>query len=288
MRRLVLSAALAAVGLGGVASAGSPEVSVRVAPAEVRQGGAAEVTVWIRPAPVGRLAVRFAGRTWPLYRDRDRWRTYLGTDPTTAVGGREVLVEATGAAGSAVLARATLTVRRVPFARRRLTLDPDDLARLDPALLQDEARRVARALRVLSDAQLWEGAFDLPVRGRLTSRYGVLSIYQGQVRGFHRGVDLAAAEGTPVRAAAAGVVRLAEELPVSGNAVLVDHGLGVVTAYLHLSRLEVTSGRPVRRGDLLGRVGATGLATGPHLHWGLRVNGVYVDPLLWVRARPSL
>jgi murein DD-endopeptidase MepM/ murein hydrolase activator NlpD len=288
MRGAILTAGLLVVaGLSGGVAAG-PAVSLRLSSAEVRQGGTVEVTVWVRPAPGGLLAVRFAGRTWPLYRDRDRWRTYLGTDPSTAAGVRDVVVEAAGAAGTVVLARGTLTVRRVPFARRHLTLDPDDLARLDPALLQEEARRVARALRVLSDRQLWQGAFDLPVAGRLTSPYGVISIYQGQVRGFHRGVDLAASEGTPVRAAAAGIVRLAEELPTSGNAVLVDHGLGVVTSYLHLSQIAVTAGLAVRRGEVLGRVGATGLATGPHLHWGLRVNGVYVDPLRWVRARPSL
>ncbi|MDR7401878.1 MAG: M23 family metallopeptidase [Armatimonadota bacterium] len=284
MRQAVLTGLLVAAGVAGAAASPPPTVSFRLAAPEVRQGAAVEMTVWIRPGPPGRPVVRFAGREWALYRERDRWRTYLATDPTTAPGVRGVTVEAVGPAGPVVLARTTLTVRRVPFARRRLTLDPDDLARLDPALLQDEARRVARALRVLADRQLWQGRFTLPVGGRLTSRYGVISVYQGEVRGFHRGVDLAAPEGTPVRAAAGGVVRLAEELPVSGNAVLVDHGLGIVTSYLHLSAVEVAPGQPVRRGDQVGRVGATGLATGPHLHWGLRVNGVYVDPLAWVQT----
>ncbi|MGH2349374.1 MAG: M23 family metallopeptidase [bacterium] len=128
----------------------------------------------------------------------------------------------------------------------------------------------------------------------MTSPYGVVSVYchadcagsqrrQGQIRGFHRGVDLAAAAGTPVAAANDGIVRLAETLPLSGKAVLLDHGMGIVTSYLHQSAILVRPGQRVRRGEIIGRVGSTGLSTGPHLHWGLRINGVHVDPMPWTR-----
>jgi murein DD-endopeptidase MepM/ murein hydrolase activator NlpD len=89
-----------------------------------------------------------------------------------------------------------------------------------------------------------------------------------------------------VRAANHGVVRLAEGIPLSGNAVLIDHGLGVFTTYMHMSRIAVRRGQRVKKGDLVGAVGSTGVATGPHLHWGLRVNGLYVDPLRWVTPIP--
>src|SRR5207247_2873809 len=99
------------------------------------------------------------------------------------------------------------------------------------------------------------------------------------------GADIAAAEGEIVRAANSGIVRLAEPLPLSGDTVIVDHGMGILTFYMHMSAIDVTPGEIVQRGAVVGRVGSTGLATGPHLHWGVRVNGVYVDPLLWTRRR---
>lgn len=231
---------------------------------------------------LSQVRVRFAGRSWPVYpAGQGFWRTVIGTDPTTSPGRHTVAVEATTARGAPVVLRRTVTVARVAFARRRVTFDPAQAALLTPEAVERERRRVREALRVLHPWQLWEDPMTLPLQGPVSSPYGVLSIYQGQVRGFHGGVDIPAEEGTPVRSAADGIVRLAEPLPISGNAVLVDHGLGVVTSYLHLSQIDVRVGQRVGRGQVIGRVGSTGLATGPHLHWGVRVNGVRVDPLPW-------
>ncbi|OLD42398.1 MAG: hypothetical protein AUI83_19370 [Armatimonadetes bacterium 13_1_40CM_3_65_7] len=138
-------------------------------------------------------------------------------------------------------------------------------------------------MRVLEPAQLWSASFQIPLTGRISSPYGVISIYQGASHGWHHGVDIAAPEGEIVRAANSGIVRLAEPLPLSGDTVIVDHGMGILTFYMHMSAIDVTPGEIVQRGAVVGRVGSTGLATGPHLHWGVRVNGVYVDPLLWTR-----
>ncbi|MFN3285991.1 MAG: M23 family metallopeptidase, partial [bacterium] len=120
--------------------------------------------------------------------------------------------------------------------------------------------------------------------GPVASPYGVRSVYNGQPRGHHLGVDIRAAAGTPVRAAHTGVVVLAERLPLGGNTVIVDHGAGVFTSYLHLQSLAASVGARVRQGQVVGFVGSTGLSTAPHLHWAVRVNGVPVDPLQWVRV----
>lgn len=275
----LLTAVLLAI--ASVTYAAQPQVVIQLSTATVRQGRAIALTV--RAAdPDAEVRVRFAGRSWPVYRQQDLWRTYLGTDPTTPTGPQSVIVETVTPGGSRVLARRTITVSRVSFPRRQLAFDPSQQHLLsDPKFAAEERRKVQAALRVLDPEQLWEGAFVVPVEGSITSPYGVLSIYQGRIRGFHGGVDIAAVEGTPVRAANDGIVRLAGSLPLSGNAVLVDHGLGVVTSYLHLSAVRVTAGQRVRKGDVLGTVGSTGLATGPHLHWGLRTNGVSVDPMPW-------
>jgi murein DD-endopeptidase MepM/ murein hydrolase activator NlpD len=182
---------------------------------------------------------------------------------------------------ASLTARRTVTVVRVAFPRREITFDPALAPLLTQEAAERERRRVVQALRVLHPSQLWTDPLALPLEGKLTSEYGVLSIYQKQVRGFHGGVDIQAPLGTPVRAAGRGIVRLAESLPLSGHAVLVDHGLGVVTSYLHMSEIGVRVGQKVGRGEILGRVGSTGLSTGPHLHWGLRVNGTKVDPMPW-------
>ncbi|HEY3249245.1 MAG TPA: M23 family metallopeptidase [bacterium] len=273
---------LAAVAALPVAAAGP---ALTVTPAVIRQGGTAEVVVtgvmaaWVR--------IRFAGRVWPLRRAGGVWRGFVGTDPLTAPGVRRLVVEAPVASGMPQPAVAAVRVLRVAFPTRRITLAPDRRGLLDPRLAQEEGRIVAAALRVLRPDPLWRAPFRLPVRGIVASPYGVISVYQGQMRGFHHGVDLAAPMGTPVYAANDGIVALAEKLPLSGNAVLIDHGMGIVTSYLHQSALLVRRGQRVSRGQRIGRVGSTGLSTGPHLHWGMRIYGVHVDPMPWItRSAP--
>ena len=113
----------------------------------------------------------------------------------------------------------------------------------------------------------------------MISVFGVRSVFNGEARAPHRGIDFRGATGTPVRAPARGVVVLAEALYFSGSAVVLDHGLGVFSLLGHLSRIDVQPGQLVLRGDVVGAVGATGRVTGPHLHWTLRVGAAAVDPL---------
>lgn len=257
-------------------------LSVVLSSTTVRQGETLQVVI-TSPAPTGRPTVRFGGRLRPVYPVGERrWLALLGTDPTTPPGRTLLRVQAAIPNGTVHVAQHAVTVVRVAFPQRRLTFDPDRASLLTPEQVARERARVNAALRVLSPRRLWTGSFDPPLDAPVSSPYGVLSIYQGTVRGFHGGTDFAAAEGEAVRAVADGIVRLAETLPLSGNAVMVDHGLGVVSSYLHLSSIDVRVGHFVRKGDPLGRVGSTGLATGPHLHLGLRVNGVRVDPMHWI------
>lgn len=258
-----------------------PPLAVQLSRASIRQGDAIRLTV-TTPAPGARLTVRFTGRTWPVYpAGQTTWRTVLGTEPTTPSGHQPVVVEAIAPSGARSVIGRDVTVARVSYPTRRITFQPKQNALLTPENVALERRLVQEALRVLSPDQLWEDPLALPIEGIAGSGYGVLSIYQGVVRGFHGGADFPAPAGTPVRSDADGIVRLAEPLPLSGNAVMIDHGLGVVSSYLHMSAIEVRPGQRVKRGDIVGRVGSTGLATGPHLHWGLTVNGMRVNPMPW-------
>ena len=281
MNRLrMLVAFLILLGLLRMSVSAAAVVLVAVAPARLPQGGAVVVTVR-GPVPEGTMQVRFASRTWPLYQVGDRWQTYMGTDPETIVGLRPVVIELVQQEGVQVLARRSVTVGQVRFPQRYLTFAPGTAALLDAKLVEEEHTKLAAALRTLEPAPLWAGAFRIPVVGPITSVYGVASVYQGGSQGWHHGVDIAAPEGQPVYAANSGIVRLAEPLPLSGIAAIVDHGMGILTYYMHMSAVDVSVGQRVRTGEMIGRVGSTGLATGPHLHWGVHVNGIYVDPLRW-------
>jgi murein DD-endopeptidase MepM/ murein hydrolase activator NlpD len=150
-----------------------------------------------------------------------------------------------------------------------------------------ELATVRKALRTETPGQLWSGSFILPTHGRPSTPFGVKRIRNGRPVGYHRGLDLAAPTGTPIHAAAAGRVVLARALKMHGKTVVIDHGLGVTSLYLHQSALRCHEGQSVRRGDPIGEVGMTGVATGPHLHWAVYVHGTAVSPLFWTKLPPQ-
>jgi murein DD-endopeptidase MepM/ murein hydrolase activator NlpD len=144
-----------------------------------------------------------------------------------------------------------------------------------------ELATVRRALRSETAAQYWDGDFLMPSKGRLSTPFGVKRIRNGRHVGYHRGLDIAAPTGTPIRAAAAGRVVLARSLTMHGKTVVIDHGLGVTSLYIHQSRIRCREGQTVGRGEIIGEVGMTGTATGPHLHWAVYVHGSSVSPRYW-------
>lgn len=160
--------------------------------------------------------------------------------------------------------------------RGSATSDAEFVLRRTAELAQIET---ARRTNAVSDG--WRQDFIWPVRGRLSGFFGSQRIYQGKPGSYHSGLDIAAPAGTPFVAPADGVVVLAAAQPftLEGYLLLVDHGMGLTSAFLHASRLDVVAGQIVRQGQTLGAIGATGRATGPHLHWGLRWRSARLDPL---------
>jgi murein DD-endopeptidase MepM/ murein hydrolase activator NlpD len=158
---------------------------------------------------------------------------------------------------------------------------PPDIA----ARIEREQARVAAARTRDDPREDYAGGFDWPVHGRVSGVYGSQRIYNGTPKSPHSGLDVAAAKGTPVHAPAAGIVTLAEpDLYLTGGTVLLDHGHGLSSNFLPLSRLDVKVGERVERGGVIGLVGATGRATGPHMHWGANWFGVRIDPALLLPA----
>jgi murein DD-endopeptidase MepM/ murein hydrolase activator NlpD len=147
---------------------------------------------------------------------------------------------------------------------------------------REQAEVVATRLRV--DARTdFNKNFIWPIAGRVSGVYGSQRIYNGTPKSWHSGVDVAAAQGTPIKAPAGGIITFAKpDLYLTGGTVLIDHGMGISSNFLHLSRLDVKVGDRIEQGQIIGLVGATGRATGPHMHWGMNWLKVRIDPQLLV------
>jgi biotin carboxyl carrier protein len=209
------------------------------------------------------------------------WIALVGIDLDVRPGTYNASISATGP-GGVTTAKHRLLVRTKRFLTRRLTVDPNFV---DPPA--SEAARIERESAALAAA--WEGTagpnpvpelvFMPPVPDRANSAFGTRSILHGPPRNAHSGADFPSKAGEPIKAPAPGKVVIADDFYFSGGTVVVDHGLGIVSLFAHMSQVLVKAGDDVPQGHVLGLVGATGRVTGPHLHWTVRVNGARVDPL---------
>jgi len=206
------------------------------------------------------------------------WCGFLGADLKAAP--KTIPVRLTWSPSGRVQS-AELKVRAKSYGERRMTL-PKDKVDLDAQALE-RVRRESEAMKRVLDhplpEPLWRGPFLAPLKGELTGPFGRGNIINGQARSPHSGVDLKAEAGRPVEAMNNGRVALVADHFFSGFSVVVDHGGGIQSMYFHLEKILVKDGQPVKKGDVIGRVGSTGRSTGPHLHLGVRVNGARVDPL---------
>lgn len=235
--------------------------------------------------PLPDLTAEWDGKPTPLWKEGSATKTLhalLGVDLEKAPGKYEWKISWNGPEGMAMTCSASVTVRKGQFRTESLKVD-NQFVQPD-AQQQKRAEEDQKKMKVIYDTvtpeRLWEGKFRLPLKDVTTGgNFGRRRILNGQPRSPHAGVDFPAASGTPVFAAQSGKVVLAEELYYSGNTVVIDHGYGIFTMYAHLSEIGVQPGQNVAVSREIGKVGATGRVTGPHLHWGLtiahaRVNGM--------------
>ncbi len=243
----------------------------------VRQGDVIRVRT---PGPAAEA--RMDGRAIRLFVQAEGERLGLMPVPAQKAPGRYNLELLTS--DGKVVSTETVTVKDARFRTQNVVLGKAT-AELKPS--PGEMDTVDAFLKIVSDARHWREPLTLPVPGCMTSPYGVKRLANGKPTGhYHGGLDQRAPAGTPVRAVADGVVRLVKTYNIHGGTVGVDHGQGLESMYLHLSRLAVSEGAVVHKGDILGYSGSTGRSNAPHLHWSLYANGVPVNPLQWVRLRP--
>ena len=211
------------------------------------------------------------------------WLAIVGI-PLSVKPGTEHLTVGSGSAARRVafqVGAKTYTAQHITLKnKRQVNPDPADLRRIERELAeQTEAYRAFRAGVVPSNVVL-----DAPVQGRLSSPFGLRRFFNGEERNPHSGLDFAVPTGTPIRAPAAGRVVLVGDYFFNGKTVFVDHGQGFISMFCHMSAIDVAVGDEVARGGVVGKVGATGRATGPHLHWNVSLNDARVDPAIFIGA----
>ncbi len=217
-----------------------------------------------------------------VVRDRGRWFALLGIPLDTLPGDLDISIASVSGASTRHVA---VHIKNYPEQRltikdkRKVEPNPDDLARIEGE------QKVTEAIKRRFSAPAPATDFALPAKGPLSSRFGLRRIFNGLPRNPHAGLDVAVGTGAPVTAPADGVVANVGDYFFNGNTVFIDHGQGLITAYMHLSRTDVQTGQPVKKGERIGAVGATGRVTGPHLHWAVILNNTAVDPELFL-SRP--
>ncbi len=242
-------------------------------PTSVEQGDVLHVT----GNPTGEAHVTFADKKLRLFSHASGVSGLVPVPATLAPG--QYPLKITDAAGK-MLFNQSIEVRDAKFPIQNIATT-SAMTSLKPA--PGEVESIQTFLNHVSEERLWTEPLRTPTSECMNSPYGVQRYYHGKPSGnFHRGLDLRSPTGTPVKATAAGVVKVAHMWNYTGGTVGLDHGQGFTSMYLHLSKIAATEGATVQAGEVVGYVGSSGFATGPHLHWGLFVGGVAVNPRKWV------
>ncbi|RZL52434.1 MAG: M23 family metallopeptidase [Variovorax sp.] len=278
-----------AVVLGAASLLASPLLAQTLAPSAAAAGDpwphASQVPGGVARLSLGPAAARpaaFAGDVPVLVAgDPIEWTALVGIPLSAPVGSARIVLRTAGAGDRSI----AYAVSAKKYTEQRLKVAPGtvDLSSADQARYERERTHLAGVMATFTESALPPDLLmRVPVPGRRSSSFGLRRVFNGQSRNPHSGMDIAAATGTPVQAPLAGRVIDTGDYFFNGNTVWLDHGRGLLTMYCHLSAIDVKPGDACRAGDRLGAVGATGRATGPHLHWGVMLNRAMVDPALFV------
>ena len=222
----------------------------------------------------------FNGERVLVVREKQRWQAVVGLALTLEPGKHTLTVRHEGAE-----THTSFRVSPKKYQTQRLTITNKrhvEPSSADQARIKQDSEIIENAFATWSDTLADNLRFDVPAKGPFSSRFGLRRILNNQPRQPHSGLDIAAPEGTPITAPAAALVLNTGDYFYTGNTVFLDHGQGLVSMYIHLSRVDVEQGMRVARGQRIGLVGKTGRTTGAHLHWAVSLNNARVDPMLFL------
>ena len=257
-------------------------------PARITNGSAC--VFWVRqPRTLRSLTGTWMGHKvfFAFDAGRKAWFGLAGVGVETKAGRYPFIVEGETSKGSAVKLSLQVAVGHVNYPSIALKV-PEKFTAPDPEILarvEKEREIKTRVFAAVTPARMWAGSFAEPVSTTASDGFGTQRKFNGVVKSTHQGLDFHAHTGTPVSAVAEGRVLLAQELFYEGGCVIIDHGQGLLTIYMHLSEIKVKEGDAISRGHVIALSGASGRATGPHLHMGVRWQGVYLDPRTLFKLR---
>jgi len=271
--------ALAILSMGGLAAAAETATpNVLLNPDKPGPGDIVIITV---TGVTGPVEGKFGDKKLYFIPAKDSFTAVLGVDLFTEPGTYMLHIAARGKvlSSSVTVVQKKYPVQKLTLPRDMVELSPENEARADR-----EQKKVA-AIWPNETERTWNGNFINPREGEISTRFGLRRIINGITKNPHSGVDVAADEGQEVYAPNYGTVTLVDDQFFSGNSVILDHGQGIYTMFFHLSKVLVKEGQQVKKGDVIAHVGSTGRSTGAHLHWGVRVQGARVDPLLLIKLK---
>ncbi|MEP7288301.1 MAG: M23 family metallopeptidase [Chloroflexota bacterium] len=250
----------------------------------IRQGSLGVVTLSGSDV-VGGVATAL-GRTYPFFPTSKGYASLVTAPLDQKIQDYPLTVTIMTRSGATAHWDGTLKVASGEFvAETPYILPSDKLFLLADQIQKSEDEKLISTYSMVTPAHYWEGTFSPPVNGAFTAPFGSWRIYNGGIRSRHTGQDFRAVSGTPVLASANGRVALSQPLDIHGESVIIDHGWGIFTEYSHMTTRFVVPGQFVLQGDILGLSGTTGRSTGPHVHWEVAVNGIWVNPITFLQTK---
>jgi murein DD-endopeptidase MepM/ murein hydrolase activator NlpD len=281
--RTLIAAALVFVSAQSFAAASRPGAAwtLHYLPTRIVNGSPVVVRV-TTPEPVSELAGKWLGHELAFNFDQrtKTWIALAGASLETKPGSYPMELQAKTSAGRALSFKKGIAVQRKRYPRVVLKVPGRYTApnAEEQHEIEQDKKTKDSAFKTLSREREWHGSFAAPVNAQISEVFGVQRVFNGSVKATHQGLDFRVPAGTPVAAINSGTVILAQPLFFEGNCVVVDHGQGLLTLYLHLSKFLVKEGDEVKKGEQVGLSGGTGRATGPHLHLAVRWQGEYLNP----------
>lgn len=282
MSCLLLAAALFG-GCSSMAKVQASSVEIGLESDKIVEGSAFFVTV-TSPKAIQSIEATLNGKTLYFHQVNDaktEFQSLTGIEFGTDIGVKKLLAKICTPDGCKEFDK-PVTVVKGEFPSEKLKVAPRMVkpSKKDMIQIARDRKVLAAAYKDSSPTRLWTAPFILPAKDQITSVYGASRVYNGKLASAHLGTDFRAPVGAPITAPTSGRVVLADNLYYTGFTVILDHGHDFFTVYGHMSKLEVKKGQTVKAGDLIGLSGATGRASGPHLHWGVKLNGWKIDPMI--------
>ncbi len=280
MKRLIFCITCLLALLAGQVWAAQPQVTINAA--QAKQGRCFEVRL-VSAEGISGVTAGFLGRQIKFFRAGDDWRAIVGVPMALKPESYPLSLSIVNGQGKTGHLVKTVRVLPYKFPRVSFRMKPSKHKLIATPAVVDEWNVIDKPLLVEQDEQAWRSKFILPAKGPVSMYFGTIERVNGKSQGRHRGCDIAVPSGTPIRAANNGTVVFAQKTVVYGGTMVVDHGQGVHTLYMHLSKFLAKVGQEVAKGETIALSGNTGFSSGPHLHWMVSVHDLRVDPLQWTK-----